>query len=225
MHPEEYLSSLCNKSTIAKIVEMPQLAVIPGNVLRWLLLECMLLATQGTVGKIMMRFSIISLLLDGAIMALKRGLAINLSGGYHHASSNKGGGFCIYADITIAIKNLLQYYPKKVKKVMIIDLDAHQGNGHEKDFTNDPSVFIIDVYNHQIYPKDFEGKKGISLSINIYPEDNDDSYLNKLIQNIPNAVDSVKPDFILYNAGTDILQGDNLGSIKYIFQQRDVYSI
>ena len=78
---------------------------------------------------------------------MERGWAINLGGGFHHCSSDAGGGFCIYADISICIHFLFRYMPDRVKKVMIIDLDAHQGNGHELDFLSDERVFILDAYN------------------------------------------------------------------------------
>lgn len=68
-----------------------------------------------------------------------------MSGGYHHASLNSSGGFCIYPDITVGIYQLRKY--RGIKRVLIIDLDAHQGNGHERDFINDEDVFIIDAYN------------------------------------------------------------------------------
>ena len=67
----------------------------------------------------------------GAYKAIECGWAINLAGGYHHASKTRGEGFCVYADITLAAHYARKMYPDKVKKVMIVDLDAHQGNGHE----------------------------------------------------------------------------------------------
>ena len=74
----------------------------------------MLYATQGTV--------------DASCLAIERKWAINLAGGYHHASGNSGGGFCIYPDISLAIENLRKFHRKT--KILIVDLDAHQGNGH-----------------------------------------------------------------------------------------------
>lgn len=94
---------------------------------------------------------------------------------------------------------------------MIIDLDAHQGNGHERDFMQDPNVLIIDAYNPNIYPYDFPARKAITVDIPVYPSDTDDDYLTKLETQIPPIVDSFQPDFILYNAGTDCLDGDPLG--------------
>lgn len=144
-----------------------------------------------------------------------KGWAINLSGGYHHASYHDGGGFCVYADITICISHLKRYHGDKVKKVMIIDLDAHQGNGHERDFMQDPDVLIIDAYNPDIYPYDFPARKAITVDIPIYSSDNDERYLSKLNDHIPSTIETFNPDFILYNAGTDCLEGDPLGGLFF----------
>lgn len=122
---------------IAKILELP-LCFLPSAGLRSVVLNSMLRATQGSI--------------DGAIMAMTKGYAINLSGGYHHASRSNGEGFCVYADITLAIQEVKKF--AKVAKTMIIDLDAHMGNGHERDFKNDPNCFIIDFFNPYIFPND-----------------------------------------------------------------------
>ena len=79
------------------------------------------------------------------------GWSINLSGGYHHASARKGGGFCIYADISLIIVNLMKKYSNKLKKIMILDLDAHQGNGHGNDKANN----IYSKCGANVYTVDF----------------------------------------------------------------------
>jgi histone deacetylase 11 len=110
------------------------------------------------------RYQVGATILGGEV-ALKYGWSICLSGGMHHASSDQGGGWCIYSDIPISIKSL--YTQKKIKTAMIIDLDAHQGNGHERDklsgiITDDiDDVYIIDFYNKYGYPGDNYAKKGI----------------------------------------------------------------
>lgn len=161
----------------------------------------MLYATQGSI--------------DAGCIALEKKWAINLSGGYHHASSSSGGGFCVYADITLCIKHLLQYHADKVKRIMIIDLDAHQGNGYEKDFLDNNDIFIVDFYNHYIYPNDVEAKRAISVDITIANRDDDEAYTTKLKKVIPEALNTFKPDFVVYNAGTDCLKNDPLGSIYH----------
>lgn len=158
----------------------------------------MLYATQGSV--------------DAALMALDRGWAINLSGGYHHACSNSGGGFCVYADISIVVKYLRNYF--SIDKICILDLDAHQGNGHEKDFIDDDKVFIADYYNHFIYPGDVMARKAISLDVEVWPKDSDEGYIDKLRRGLEIIYDRYHPNFMIYNAGTDCLAGDPLGGLQ-----------
>jgi len=197
-HSRTYLFRLCYSIILTRIVEIP-ICILPAAIIRWRLLEPMGLATQGTI--------------DAGLLALLKGWAINLSGGYHNASFHDGGGFCVYADISMCINHLKRYHGEKVKKVMIIDLDAHQGNGHERDFMQDPDVLIIDAYNPNIFPYDFPARKAITVDIPVYATDNDERYLSKLETHIPPVVESFLPDFILYNAGTDILDGDPLGGL------------
>jgi histone deacetylase 11 len=124
----------------------------------------MLLATEGT--------------LIACEIANRMKWAINLSGGYHHASTKTGGGFCVYPDITLAVHYLRTRLSKK--KIMIIDLDAHQGNGYERDLLEDDDTFIVDYYNHSIYPGDSEAKEAIDLDVKVMPFTSDFDYLNSL---------------------------------------------
>ena len=112
-----------------------------------------------------------------------QGWAINLAGGYHHACKTHGGGFCIYPDITFIVNNARRHHG--IRRVMIIDLDAHQGNGHERDFIEDKQVHIVDVFNPNIYPGDEFAEKGISTLIPVFSHDTDETYLYKLNENVP----------------------------------------
>ena len=108
---------------------------------------------------------------QAAYIAMQRGWAINIGGGFHHCSATRGGGFCAYADITLAIKHLFlnPNAEGKPRKAMIVDLDAHQGNGHERDFMEDDNVYIMDVYNRDIYPHDgFAKRKWMVLKRKLY---------------------------------------------------------
>ena len=108
-----------------------------------------------------------------AVSSLKLKWAINLGGGSHHACSTTGGGFCIYPDITLTIHYLKTR--NNIKKVLIIDLDANQGNGHERDALNDPDIYIIDVYNPEVYPNnDMEAKNAIADDLPVGPNTSDD---------------------------------------------------
>ena len=150
--------------------------------------------------------------LVGVDLAIQHGWAINLAGGYHHAKSDEGGGFCAYADIPLAVKKLVNKYHKK--KILIIDLDAHQGNGHEAILCHNEHVAIFDVYNEDIYPQDEPVKECITYNHPIVSGTTDKEYLDLLRVELPKAFDTSKPDFIIYNAGTDIYKHDPLGQLK-----------
>ncbi|KAM6256484.1 histone deacetylase 11 isoform 3-T3 [Porphyrio hochstetteri] len=145
-------------------------------------------------------------------LAVDRGWAINVGGGFHHCSSDKGGGFCAYADITLAVKFLFERV-QGVSKATIIDLDAHQGNGHERDFMDDHRVYIMDAYNRYIYPGDGFAKRAIKRKVELEWGTEDTEYLQKVQTQVEGALNELKPDIIVYNAGTDILDGDPLGGL------------
>ena len=198
VHTKTYLDSLNRSSTVSQIAEIPLLSWVPNFLLRWRLLEPMRYATDGTA--------------KGAKLALEYGWSINLSGGYHHAKADQGDGFCFYADIPLAIYKLRETYPKI--SVMIIDLDAHQGNGIESIFKNDPNVYIFDVYNKDIYPRDEQVKQYITFNHPVSRGIKDDAYLSLLDRTLSDAIATVKPNLIIYNAGTDIYEHDPLGAMK-----------
>jgi histone deacetylase 11 len=198
VHTQEYLSSLKQSKNIAKIVEVGILALVPNTILQNSILRPMKYATGGTI--------------LGCKLALKYGWAINLSGGYHHAKANSGGGFCIFADIPIAVYKLLNENPQLC--ILIVDLDAHQGNGYESIFKDDPRVHIFDVYNEDIYPNDYEAKKYIEFDYPLKSYVKDNEYLSLIIQELPKAISKTNPNLIIYNAGTDIFEEDPLGCMS-----------
>eukprot|EP00850_Spirogloea_muscicola_P006637 SM000032S12021 [mRNA] locus=s32:1728:3168:+ [translate_table: standard] len=97
---------------------------------------------------------------------------------------------------------------------MIIDLDAHQGNGHERDFAGNDHVYILDVYNGDIYPHDMAAKRHIRKEVVLQSGTHDDKYLQLLSKNLAEAGEEFLPQLILYNAGTDLLEGDPLGRLS-----------
>jgi len=145
-------------------------------------------------------------------MALEKGWAINIGGGFHHACTYKGEGFCIYPDITFIVHFLRKWHNKQ--RIMIVDLDAHQGNGHGRDFLVDKDVCIVDAYNPYIYPGDIAAEQGINTRIPVTSYDDDQSYLSKLKAELPIVIETFKPDLIIYNAGTDCLINDPLGALN-----------
>ena len=182
---------------VNKFVELP-LCFLPGWFLRSQLLEPMMLGSVGSV--------------EAAYLALYRGWAINLSGGFHHASRSNGEGFCVIPDITFVTHFLRKIYG--VRKILIIDLDAHQGNGHERDHMEDRYVNIIDAYNHSIYPGDVYAKQAITHDIRISHSTSDGRFLADVEKALKEAMESFDPDFVIYNAGTDCLENDPLGGVS-----------
>jgi len=157
-----------------------------------------------------------------AKVALDHGWAINLGGGFHHCSSESAGGFCLFADITLMIKFLWNHVNPGYK-ILVLDLDAHQGNGHERDvlFTmterEQSLIYIMDMFNSDIYPRDSEAKEGINRCIEIKSRTTGPAYNHLLSFHLKAALDDFSPDLVIYNAGTDILDGDTLGKLSVDF--------
>ncbi|XP_015249883.1 PREDICTED: histone deacetylase 11 [Cyprinodon variegatus] len=199
VHTKRYLNRLKWSVVVASITEIPPLMLLPNSLVKRRVLRPLRTQTGGTImaGK----------------LAIERGWAINVGGGFHHCSSDKGGGFCAYADITLAIRFLFDRV-EGVSTATIIDLDAHQGNGHERDFLDDRRVFIMDVYNHNIYPGDGFAKRAIKRKVELEWGTEDSEYLQKVELHCEGALNELRPDVIVYNAGTDILDGDPLGGLS-----------
>ena len=209
VHTSDYLERLKNSNYVAQIAELQPLAYVPNFLVQRCLLNPMKFATAGTVlgAQLALEKNI-----DGT---LKYGWAINLSGGYHHAKANSGEGFCFFNDIVLACYKLWQKQEYKNLKILILDLDAHQGNGHESILKNHPNVAILDVYNGDVYPKDNESKKGIKLyDFPVKSKINDKNYLSIVKTSLEKAVNTEKPGLIIYNAGTDIFEKDPLGQMS-----------
>jgi histone deacetylase 11 len=202
VHTPEYLKWLKNSIYLAKALELPELSIVPRFLLEKHILYGMQLATKGTI--------------IAAQWALSNGIAVNLSGGYHHASSEKGEGFCIYSDVAIAINSLRQSeLLQPDDAVMIIDLDAHQGNGVERVFSLDKSVHILDMYNQNVYPQDWWAVARIDCDIPLNSHTKDEEYLDILYKKLPAFIEQVeKPKIAFYNAGTDIYEEDSLGGLS-----------
>ncbi|XP_005185173.2 histone deacetylase 11 [Musca domestica] len=199
VHKEKYLRSLKWSFNVAQIAEIPVLVFVPNCLVQCGYLRPMRFQTAGSImaGK----------------LALEYGWAINLGGGFHHCCSYKGGGFCPYADITLLIQRIFAE-ESQVSNVMIVDLDAHQGNGHERDFMDNPFVYIFDMYNFCIYPKDHDAKLAIRYAVELRPKTANKEYLIKLKRGLKFAMREFKPHLVVYNAGTDILEGDPLGCLS-----------
>jgi acetoin utilization deacetylase AcuC-like enzyme len=144
-----------------------------------------------------------------AQLALKCGLACNTAGGTHHAFPSYGSGFCIFNDLAIASR-LLQHQ-NLVQKILIVDLDVHQGDGTAFIFQGDNSVFTFSMHCEVNFP----GTKQTSdLDVPLATGMEDDEYLQTLANYLPDLLSEVKPDLVFYDAGVDPHVGDRLGKLS-----------
>ena len=146
--------------------------------------------------------------LSGSLKALEYGIAFNIAGGTHHAFSSHGEAFCLLNDQAIAAQYLLE--KELVKKILIIDLDVHQGNGTAEIFQKEDRVFTFSMHGKKNYP--FK-KEQSDMDIALEDKTNDKIYIEILREALPKLLKSVKPDFIFYLSGVDILESDRLGRL------------
>ncbi|WP_370390839.1 histone deacetylase [uncultured Winogradskyella sp.] len=149
---------------------------------------------------------------DGTIKAseyaLEHGIAMNIAGGTHHAYTNRGEAFCLLNDQAIGARYL--QHKGLAKKILIVDLDVHQGNGTAEIFQNDTSVFTFSMHGKSNYP--FKKEKS-DLDIALDNNTSDTSYLEILKDTLPKLIDQEQPDFIYYLCGVDVIATDKLGKL------------
>ena len=188
VHSKDYVDSLLNLSLDAKAIRKI------GFPLSAELIERELRIAQGTI--------------LGCELALKHGVAFNIAGGTHHAFTDSGEAFCLLNDQAIAAKYLLHH--NLATKILIVDLDVHQGNGTAEIFRNDFRVFTFSMHGKNNYPF----KKEVSdLDIPLNDGTTDSEFLAILSERLPQLITSENPDFIFYLAGVDILKTDKLGKL------------
>ena len=140
--------------------------------------------------------------------AIEHGVAMNIAGGTHHAYTDHGEAFCLLNDQAIGARYLQQ--KKLVEKILIVDLDVHQGNGTAQIFADDTSVFTFSMHGKSNYPF----KKEISdLDIALENNADDEAYLNLLYKTLPKLIKEQQPDFIYYLCGVDVVASDKLGKL------------
>ena len=143
-----------------------------------------------------------------AKLALEHGLACNTAGGTHHAFPDYGAGFCIFNDLAVAPSVMLHL--GLVNKILVVDLDVHQGDGTAFVFQNDPRVFTFSMHCGENFP----GRKQDSdLDIPLPRGLDDDGYLQILAKQLPDVLSEVKPDLVFYDAGVDAHVDDRLGKL------------
>ncbi len=147
--------------------------------------------------------------LQCALNALDDGAGMNLAGGTHHAFFDRGEGFCLLNDIAIAANWLLKC--GLVKRVLIVDLDVHQGNGTASLFQNEPRVFTFSMHCRDNYP---HHKEVSDLDVELPAFTGDEIYLGHLKEHIPRLMEDFKPDIVFYQSGVDVLATDRLGKLS-----------
>ena len=198
-HTEEYLNKLLKQTLSAseqRRIGFPQSLELTKREL---------IITKGTI--------------DCCYYALELGAAMNIAGGTHHAFADKGEGFCLLNDMAIAANYLLQ--KKLSKKILIIDLDVHQGNGTAKLMEQEEKVFTFSMHGEHNYP--FHKEKS-DLDIGLKDGTDGKTYLGILSETLPQLIKSVQPDFAFYLSGVDILSTDQFGKLNVSIEackQRD----
>lgn len=147
--------------------------------------------------------------LKSALFALEYGISFNVAGGTHHAGRNFGEGFCLMNDQAIAAAYLLKQ--GLATRILIIDLDVHQGNGTAHIFEGVSPVYTFSMHGDKNFPFIKErSDRDVALEDGI----TDDLYLKLLSENLAFLFETVNPDFVFYQAGVDILCSDKLGKLK-----------
>jgi histone deacetylase 11 len=196
VHTDRFLESLADSRAVAAYLEAPEVGLVPAPLVEQGILSPFRHATGGT--------------LLAARKALDHGIGINLGGGYHHAKPSAGEGFCIYADMPIAIRVLQA--EGRIRTALVIDLDVHQGNGTAVCLAGDESTFTFSVHQGNIYPVP---KERSDLDVELQAGMGDDAYLELLAAQLPKVFQAAgKPDIVFYQAGCDTLAGDPLASLQ-----------
>jgi acetoin utilization deacetylase AcuC-like enzyme len=146
--------------------------------------------------------------LEAARDALDRGAGITLAGGTHHAFPDHGEGFCVFNDVAVATRVLQR--EGRVERVLIVDLDVHQGNGTAHIFEGDSDVYTLSMHGRKNYP--FH-KERSSLDVELDDGCDDDTYLALLRTHLATALEAADPDLVFYLAGSDPYREDRFGRL------------
>jgi len=146
--------------------------------------------------------------IEGALKSLESGISFNIAGGTHHAHSSHGEAFCMLNDQAISARYLLDH--QHAKKILIIDLDVHQGNGTAEIFKKEERVFTFSMHGKKNYP--FK-KENSDWDIALDDDTGDEVYLNLLNDTLPRLFERADPDFVFYLSGVDVVDTDRLGRL------------
>lgn len=193
-----------DKAAICRALEIPK---IPFLTYSWLDKRILSPMRWGVAGTLLASRS-----------ALAGNDAWNLAGGYHHASPHRMEGFCIYNDINISYQQLITSGELSADdKILIIDIDAHHGNGNARTFIDNKKVTLLDVYNADIYPNSPVSRQRVDIAVPLPNGAGGELYLNKLGAALNQLTGGYKLAFVV--AGTDVLATDPLGGLKLSIEQ------
>lgn len=142
--------------------------------------------------------------------ALEDGAAANLAGGTHHAGPARGEGFCCLNDVAVAAR--LMQAERRARRVAIVDLDVHQGNGTAEILRHDASVFTLSIHGARNFP--FRHRCDGDLDVELPDGTGDAAYLDALDGALRALAERFEPDFVIYLAGADPYEGDRLGRLS-----------
>lgn len=154
-------------------------------------------------------FRVVQGTVEAAESALEHGVAMNLAGGTHHAFPDRGEGFCTFNDVAVAIRRLQAL--GRVRRVAVVDLDVHQGNGTHGCFAGDPDVYTFSMHGAKNFP--FHKVPG-TLDVELDDGTGDETYLALLAEHLPRVIRESRPDLVVYLSGADPHEGDRLGRLK-----------
>lgn len=158
----------------------------------------------------LVRFALLSV--GGTVLAARKalecGLAVHLGGGFHHAFPDHGEGFCLFNDVAVAARKMIE--EKLVRKVMVVDCDLHQGNGTAAALAGRKDIFTLSIHQMDIYPTE---KSLSTVDVGLWAGDGDAKYLAELGAHIPSIYNEFRPDLVFYLAGADPYEKDQLGGL------------
>ena len=187
-HSEDYIKNIKNKTLDKNGIKKIGFPLVDSVVQR------SLVATGGTV--------------LASKLAIKYGLACNTAGGSHHANFDGGAGYCVFNDVAVAAQYLLDR--GLAERILIVDLDVHQGNGNSEIFKDNKNVFTFSMHSKSNYP----AKKSISdLDVELNDNMEDKEYI-KILKFYLNQLNQENFDYVFYIAGVDIHFNDRLGKLK-----------
>ena len=187
-HSESYINQIKNKTLGKKAIKKIGFPLVDSVIQR------SLVATGGTV--------------LASKLAINYGIACNTAGGSHHANYDSGAGYCVFNDVAVAAQYLL--YKGLVERILILDLDVHQGNGNSEIFKDNENVFTFSMHSKSNYPL----KKSISdLDVELSDNTEDHEYL-QILKNYLAKLNQENFDYVFYIAGVDIHFNDRLGKLK-----------